>query len=843
MRTIEDVKAIFKPYIEDYLELKKIPRAKNGLYRCINPDHSDTNASLHVTPDKVNLYCFGCGKVFDIFSACKILDDKPTHGPEFFTDTLKYLCELFEEPYEEILDESQLARLEVYSAYEVAHQIITTSIFSERVKQEIARRGWEEEKVREWGIGSVSTFDEFWHEMMGSNGYTPEFLKKADLSRSDLFSQNCLIFTIKDEYGTPIGFASKNLDFVKGGGASKYVNQTSSGEINIYEKRKRLYGINIARKAPGPLYIVEGYPDAITAWHHGMENVVCVGGTAFTESHVSELRRLKINDIVLCFDGDFEGQEKVEDVLKKFFSGLTDMRVRIVKIPFDMDPDDYIRERGIDSFKALEPWTAFEWQLSRLDDQLDGREVCQTMIPFILNEGSLILQEPLAKKLSLMSGVDVSFILAELQRLQSEKGREVRFRQNDVIENTFREARRNPEQAPLILTRAIKELHEVEGSRALEAYDSLSFVDTVNDQKASEEDPDKEWGFKLDRLKNIEEAIDGECRKDVWLVIGGKENSGKSSLAAQICYEIAKMEVDNNAVCIYHTIDDSLQQLLPKFICIAAADVLDMGPQEYPSINQIKHPFFDDKSTEKRIRSIREAGYKKLVDMANSGRFIVKDATNGNSLEYSRDLIKYWQGKYPDRQVVYFLDNFHNLGDFRDVSNKDERVRFKTMADVVKGLAVELHIPIFSTMEYTKLGPGIRPSNNNISETVAIQYRTNFISHLYNDMHESGQYATCYHIGNDSYGRPAKLPRLEFIVGKNKISDYKKTTYLDFFPASSICLSVSADEVEAENQKRVEEAKAKREKRQFSSSQSSFDMIDKGCGVEDKEREEENEEE
>jgi replicative DNA helicase len=101
-------------------------------------------------------------------------------------------------------------------------------------------------------------------------------------------------------------------------------------------------------------------------------------------------------------------------------------------------------------------------------------------------------------------------------------------------------------------------------------------------------------------------------------------------------------------------------------------------------------------------------------------------------------------------------------------------------------MAVQHHIPVICTMEYTKLPPEVKPTNNNISESVQMEYDCNVIMHFWNGMHALGDRATpdMYHIVNGADG-PEYRPILEVNIGKNKINSFKSKLYFKFFPASS----------------------------------------------------------
>jgi replicative DNA helicase len=259
----------------------------------------------------------------------------------------------------------------------------------------------------------------------------------------------------------------------------------------------------------------------------------------------------------------------------------------------------------------------------------------------------------------------------------------------------------------------------------------------------------------------------------------------------KLAYEIASHEKDNNALVIYHTIDDTAEQLIPRIVTIAEGS-------RYLTMNMVKDPNYWAKQEGPQVDQKRRVGYDLVESLVKHGRLVVKDANHGSTLAYMETLINYYQEKYPSRRLVYFLDNFHKLTDYQSADN--ERVRFKTLSKAIKSMATRYHIPILCTMEYTKLPPGTRPSNNNLAESVSMEYDSNFIAHMYNELHELGPQANSYHVTIKD-GMAQRFPRIEMIIGKNKISSFKNSLYYDFYPASSDFIAIDegviAEEIKA----------------------------------------------
>jgi len=91
--------------------------------------------------------------------------------------------------------------------------------------------------------------------------------------------------------------------------------------------------------------------DCISVYLRGIQNVIATSGTAFTEQQVALLRR-HTAQVVVNFDPDTAGANAAE----KSISLLTEegFTIKIVTLDGGLDPDRFIRERGLDEYvKAL----------------------------------------------------------------------------------------------------------------------------------------------------------------------------------------------------------------------------------------------------------------------------------------------------------------------------------------------------------------------------------------------------------------------------------------------------------------------------------------------------------
>lgn len=775
---LDEVIAKLKTFLPQYLAEHDIDTSKN--FKCLNPKHDDPTPSMSCKQNPENAFCFGCLTTLDIFLAAHYLEDKPISGPEFIEQNVKYLAEKYGIDLKlEEMTEEELYRYRTYRAYKDAADLIANRSFGDytTLDKEIAKRGWNPDTLK---VGTVIYKD--FRNALKNMGYEPRFQDEIDLGRPDIFNENNMIFTICDEFGRPVGFAARILHY-DGEHGPKYLNQKTTGvRCNIYQKSKRLYEIHTALRYTPPIYIFEGYTDVLTAQHAGFFNCCAIGGTGFTQHHIELLKQLNQTSVVLCLDGDNPGQMRTAELLDKFFSCQRDMQVEIVNLPDNLDPDDIIRERGLETFLGLKRWSAFEWRLNRYPDDADPETVCKVMIPLIVNEPSRVRQDKLCSILSRFTGIDKEVITAELGRLQSEKERKKYNEKERVLEQIWSEIHRSPQDTKTLLYECASRIEAIETKYDENSFSIDSTVSFVESQIALEDAMTGEFaGFTLSEvgLGGLGERLNGNWREDVFFCFGGSANAGKSSLMGQFAYEIASRP-ENNATVIYHTIDDSKEQILPRLVCQC------YGSPDL-TINQVRNPNYYKKydPAGDAIAQRRLIGYQELVKLMKDGRIVLKDMSEGSSFAFGEGLIRYYQNLYPERKIVYILDNLHKSPDY---SSMEPRMRFKTLSNHMKETAGRLHCCIMATVEYTKLEPGIIPHNNNIAETRAVIYDASFIGHLFNDLHENGPSAVCIHNHQGEV-----LPRLRLGIGKNKITEFKGRIFLDFFPASGLFRKVATE--------------------------------------------------
>ena len=159
-----------------------------------------------------------------------------------------------------------------------------------------------------------------------------------------------VLFSIRDGQGRPVGIGGRVLPELGSTSPAKYVN---SPETPLFTKSRLLYGLDLAREALRKTHtalVMEGYTDVIVAHQYGFQNAVAVLGTALGESHV-RLLKAHAKQIVLVLDGDEAGMKRANEVLELFIAQQADLR--ILTLPDDLDPCDYLHKYGAEAFTEL----------------------------------------------------------------------------------------------------------------------------------------------------------------------------------------------------------------------------------------------------------------------------------------------------------------------------------------------------------------------------------------------------------------------------------------------------------------------------------------------------------
>ena len=323
--------------ISKYVTLTK--RGKNYFGLC--PFHDDHNASMSVSPEKQIYKCFSCGESGNVFTFVS----KYNHIS--FGEAIRLLGQ--DKGYNISSYKEENRYKKDYEIYEYAVKFYQNNLYTSLGKtalKYLEDRKIDKDTIKKFRIGlslSKSNLTTF----LVSKNYDVNRLIELGItndSKNDKFL-NRIMFPLFDLKGQPVAFSGRIYNTKDN---SKYINTM---ETDIFKKGSILYNYHNAKenlRKSDYVIVMEGFMDVIRASVIGINNCVATMGTAFTKEHINLLKKMTDN-IILCFDGDKAGEEATISSLAMLENnGITP---KIIRLPEDLDPDEYILKDGSDSFK------------------------------------------------------------------------------------------------------------------------------------------------------------------------------------------------------------------------------------------------------------------------------------------------------------------------------------------------------------------------------------------------------------------------------------------------------------------------------------------------------------
>ncbi len=354
------------------------------------PFHGEKTASFSVAPDKGIYYCFGCHKGGGVINFQMEVEGLS------YPDAVRALAKRvgMEVPEDEQYQSRYKQQERLWALHKEAARFFHAQLYSPlgaNALQYALGRGMSKSILTTFGVGYAPDSWDSLVKAMRAKGYTDEELKESGLvtvsqKNGNLFDRfrDRLMFPIIDVRGNVIAFGGRIIK--KDDNAAKYLN---SPETLIFNKRKNLFGLNLAKKTKaGSLLLVEGTIDVVALHQYGFDNAVASLGTSLTEEQAVLLSRYTEN-VVLIYDGDEAGQRATRraiPILEKAGIG-----VKVLQIKDAKDPDEFLKKYGADKFKMLLEGSSnrVEYQLNAIARKFDLKEDEQR-IKFIQETAELI---------------------------------------------------------------------------------------------------------------------------------------------------------------------------------------------------------------------------------------------------------------------------------------------------------------------------------------------------------------------------------------------------------------------------------------------------------------------
>ena len=408
--------------ISRYVSL--VSRGKNFFGVC--PFHDDHSPSMCVSKEKQIYTCFSCGASGNVF---KFIQDFENIS---FLEAVKVVGDIAGISVGNIsVNKSREVNKNLYDIYDVSSKFYINNLstnYGKSAKQYLHSRGITDDLIREFQIGLSLKEKDLLTRLLVKKGFSNNdmvdsgLIIKSDYGYSDIYS-NRIMFPLYDVAGKIVGYSGRIFN---GEDTSKYIN---TRETAIFKKGELLYNYHRAKEScrkNNTVIITEGFMDVIRCHSIGVTNVVAAMGTAFTKEHVMLIRKLA-RDVILCFDGDQAGAKATESCINLLLE--YNITPRVVRLPENLDPDEYIIKYGKDKFIDFlnNPINIMDFKLSylKINKDLTSSVDMSAYVNSVINElkriDDDILREITLKKISEESKLDIDFIREKMDSIDSKK--------------------------------------------------------------------------------------------------------------------------------------------------------------------------------------------------------------------------------------------------------------------------------------------------------------------------------------------------------------------------------------------------------------------------------------
>lgn len=411
---IEEIKSKIDvvDFVGSYVSLKK-----SGKYFKANcPFHQEKTPSFVVSPEIQRWQCFGaCHEGGDIISFLMKWENIP------FSEALKLLAERADISITSKLERAGFAdsesekRSKIFEINELAAKyyayILKNHNAAEGARAYLSARSLPHGISEKFSLGYAPTGWDSLAKYLAGKGFKNEEIVSTGLgittSRGiiDRF-RGRLMFPISNTLGKVVGFSGRLLGGVEPNEktGAKYVN---TPETLVYHKRESLYGFSVSKDAirkQNSVIVVEGEFDFLTPFSKGVENIVAIKGSAFTQDQLKILKRY-CDRLILALDNDKAGQDALRKSIVE--AAPFGFEVYVCEMPGGKDPDDAAREHLAQFKEAVaHPTPVFDYLFKVLSvgvtsgDAYSKKKFTENMAEYMLLVDNPIIRSHYVQKIA-----------------------------------------------------------------------------------------------------------------------------------------------------------------------------------------------------------------------------------------------------------------------------------------------------------------------------------------------------------------------------------------------------------------------------------------------------------
>lgn len=363
--TLQAVRSIpLYDIVRPRVELTRSGRNWKGL----SPFTQENTPSFFVLTDKNFFKCFSSGLAGDGIRFVQETE-KLT-----FPEAVEALAERFAIPVryaggEGPDPEARSLRQELFDIHDYARDYFHQAFMADHPLCESVRQYWTDDRgfsldlAKEFQIGFSPPKSSRLMDILLGKGFSTKALAECGLfhvgrrpedpqSWYPVF-RGRLMIPIRDHQRRVVAFTARQLEVTPkdhGSWKAKYIN---SPETLIFKKSHLLFNLDRASEAvseAGRILLVEGQLDALRSWDCGLREAVAPQGTAVTVDQMKLVKRYT-DHLDVLLDSDEAGQKAVLRLLPMAFQCR--LQVRVIRLPEDEDPDDFLRHKGAAALDEL----------------------------------------------------------------------------------------------------------------------------------------------------------------------------------------------------------------------------------------------------------------------------------------------------------------------------------------------------------------------------------------------------------------------------------------------------------------------------------------------------------
>lgn len=312
--------------------------SNNAKWIC--PFHKDTDPSFTVSKDKQFFYCFGCKETGNVVGFIAKYNNLPI---SVAVDLLIESNNIDVTQYRRQLTSDEKKLFRYIEINKIAQKYFVDNLRSEIARKELSHlvidRSINLETINEYGLGYSPSVEELVSFLEGS-GVSRDEILNLQFMYPYMFNTS-VTYPMCDINGDVYFYYTRN-HLIKD---SQYYS--NDDKHPLFKQILPLFGIQVRSRSNRNrnIHIVEGQIDALSLYQAIEQDTIATCGVSkFNYDVVNYVMSLGYENVVFIPDGDEAGRSAIDRISRdSHFIGDNDLRLKVVVLPDDLDPNDLIK--------------------------------------------------------------------------------------------------------------------------------------------------------------------------------------------------------------------------------------------------------------------------------------------------------------------------------------------------------------------------------------------------------------------------------------------------------------------------------------------------------------------